>query len=90
MPQWRRDGKELFYLAAGNLTSVEVKPGAKFEAGVPNPLFNSGLATGHGQAAGRDYEVSADGKRILVNRPKEDVTAPITVVLNWTAGLKKQ
>ena len=26
-PRWRRDGRELFYLAAGKLIAVEVKPG---------------------------------------------------------------
>lgn len=37
-----------------------------------------------------DYEPFADGKRFLINRliePKE--TDPITIVVNWNAGLKK-
>jgi len=30
------------------------------------------------------YAVSADGQRLLINQPREDVPdAPITVVLNW-------
>jgi hypothetical protein len=43
-------------------------------------------------ATGRRYSyvVSADGQRFLINRAPEQTTqAPITVVLNWTAGLKK-
>ena len=37
-----------------------------------------------------DYAVAADGKRILINSQQEEtVSAPITVVLNWTAGLKR-
>jgi len=37
------------------------------------------------------YQVSPDGQRFLVNMgPVQAPTAaPITVVMNWTAGLKK-
>ena len=37
------------------------------------------------------YRISPDGKRFLVNMTPIDeaTTTPITVVLNWTAGLKK-
>ena len=36
MPRWRRDGKELFYIAAdGNLMSVEISGGAQLRAGSP-------------------------------------------------------
>jgi len=36
------------------------------------------------------YDVSADGQNFLINTlPEQDSSAPITVVLNWTAGLQK-
>jgi hypothetical protein len=38
------------------------------------------------------YDVSADGQRFLVNTAAEGTErapAPITLVVNWTAGLKK-
>jgi hypothetical protein len=37
------------------------------------------------------YDVSVDGQRFLVNTLTEDTTstAPITLVVNWTAALKK-
>jgi hypothetical protein len=36
------------------------------------------------------WDVAADGKRFLINTVVGDSTAaPITVVLNWEAGLKK-
>ncbi len=90
LPKWRGDGKELFYVAAGILMSVEVKPGVQFEASVPRLLFDAQVATGHGLIAGNDYAVAADGKRFLVIKAKEETAAaPITVVVNWTAGLKK-
>jgi serine/threonine protein kinase/Tol biopolymer transport system component len=97
-PRWRRDGKELFYMAAsslGKIISVKVNPaGPTFEYGDPSELFDSGyinFAHGHNY---QTYAVSADGQRFLIPRPEstssgEFASAPITVVLNWTAGLKK-
>jgi hypothetical protein len=38
---------------------------------------------------GSTYDVSTDGQRFLVNTFTETTPTPITVVLNWTAGLKK-
>ena len=42
LPRWRRDGKELFYLAPdGKLMAVEIRSGANFEAGAPKLLFDT-------------------------------------------------
>ena len=36
------------------------------------------------------YDVAPDGQRFLVNTPEEpSASAPITLVVNWPAGLKK-
>ena len=43
---WRRDGKELFYIAADRkLRAVDVKLGKTFEAGVPKTLFATRVLT---------------------------------------------
>jgi Tol biopolymer transport system component len=81
-PQWRADGRELFYLSTdGKLMSVDVRIGAAFEAGDPRPLFPArvaGIARNH-------YVVARDGSRFLINTMPEPTTAtPITVVMNWT------
>ena len=84
-PQWRGDGRELFYLSPdGTLMAVGVKAGATLEPGVPRRLFS----TGHPPSLDH-YAVSADGRRFLVLAPVESAPSTITVVLNWTAGLKK-
>ena len=85
-PRWRRDGKELFYLAADQkLMAVAVKGEASFEVGTPKVLFQTRELVGRYR-----YAVTTDGQRFLVNTPLEEAsTAPITVVLNWTAGLKR-
>ena len=98
--RWRRDGKELFYMDApfsGKMFSVEVNAtGSTVVASVPRPLFDSGyLNLGFGHTGNwNTYAVSADGQRFLIPRPEANLTGaltntPITVVLNWTAGLKK-
>jgi Tol biopolymer transport system component len=86
-PIWRRDGKELFYLAPdGKLMAVEVNAGPAFETGVPKLLFDTHMGTpGPGP---NDYGTTADGHRFLVTMRLAEASAePITVMLNWTAGL---
>jgi Tol biopolymer transport system component len=88
-PRWRRDGRELFYLSADRkLMSVEVGGSADtFEAGVPKPLFETRVDSITGAPL---YDVSADGQRFLINVPvEENAPASVTVVLNWTADLKR-
>jgi Tol biopolymer transport system component len=92
MPRWRRDGKELFYLAASQyLMSVRVNNPALLGLDPPVPLFRTRLIVQGSEATGLPtaYDVSADGQRFLLNGPPEDPGPPMTVVLNWTAAVKK-
>jgi eukaryotic-like serine/threonine-protein kinase len=83
-PRWRGDGRELFYLAPdGKMMAAEVTAGPEFRGGTPAPLFQTPSGTIVG-------DVTADGKRFLLVTPVgPSAAAPFTVVLNWTAGLKK-
>ena len=85
-PRWRRDGRELFYLAAGGeLMAVPVNPGIEsIETGIHVPLF--AMSPGFGEDF--TYDAAADGRRFLVNTIVSDTSQPIVVVLNWTAALK--
>jgi len=38
---------------------------------------------------GVPYDVSADGQRFLVNLAEEEGAAPLFVIVNWPAELKK-
>jgi Tol biopolymer transport system component len=97
-PRWRRDGRELFYVAPDTrLMAVPIRLAPErhaLEAGTPVALFPTRIGTGAnfapaGFLARAQYAVAADG-RFLMNVTTDDaVTSPITVVLNWTAGLKK-
>ena len=89
-PKWRGDGKELFYLGADRkLMSVPIAAGGTLEAGVPKALFETKVGSINPEYRNQ-YAVSKDGNRFLINAVSAGASSPpITVVLNWTAGLKK-
>jgi Tol biopolymer transport system component/predicted Ser/Thr protein kinase len=88
-PQWRRDGKELFFLSPDrHLMAVAVKPGTEIEIGPPATLFQ--LPTSFRSRANEvwpGYEVSLDGQKFLAPIRKA-ANPPLQVVVNWQAELK--
>ena len=71
VPRWRRDGKELYYLAPDRMlmvVSVNLD-GNQPRIGGPSPLFQTRV----GRFMNRTYAVSRDG-RFLVNTQVDDVT----------------
>jgi hypothetical protein len=85
---WRRDGKELFFLdAASNVMAVDVdSSGSAVRLGVPHALFPAAGV----RRNGGPYDVSADGKRFLINSGDvKESGEPMTLVQNWPAELKK-
>jgi len=87
-PVWRADGKELFFLAPDStVMAAPIDTARQFEPGVPQALFRSNASTVSGA---RQFAVSRDGKRILVNaRSEASSTTPLTVVVNWLAAVQK-
>ncbi len=84
-PMWRQDGKELYYIdLEGKLMAVSLTTASDFQAGAPKALFHAPAEA----AAGR-WAPSPDGKRFLFLVPETRDAVPLTVVLNWQAGLKK-
>lgn len=81
LPQWRRDGRELFYVAPdGTLMTVSVNPEAS-DFGVPQKLFVTGLDLHPYSIWMNQYAVASDGQRILLNRTAERSPAAITAVI---------
>jgi Tol biopolymer transport system component len=89
-PRWRRDGREMFYRTSdGKLMAVQVKATPKFEAGVPHMLFQAGADPLYPNL-GTGYDVTPDGQRFLINSTIDESRAsPITIVMNWTVGMKR-
>ena len=90
-PRWSRDGRELFYIRAGQLFAV--------------PVGHTGddLAFGQGQALfplrlfmqgdpGFDlitrYDVAPDGRFLALVRGEDQALRPLTLVLHWAETLK--
>lgn len=101
-PRWRQDGKELYYLSLQDqdligITAVDVRStAATFDVSVPKVLFAMRFAANasfnqpalSSNTILQSYAPSADGQRFFVLTPGNDQPiAPITVVMNWTAGL---
>jgi len=86
-PQWRKDGKELFYIdAAKNLMAVPVLEGETFNFGTPRPLF--GVAVDNFDSPNR-YVVAENGQKFMVNVPLGDGSAnPVTITVNWNREIK--
>jgi Tol biopolymer transport system component len=98
-PQWRGDGRELFYVAAdGWLMAASVKPLAeRLEVDLPVGLF-PGLrpgATADGSSVPyqhmQHYSVTRDGRVFLVIRPVDGVwRRRMHVIVNWPSLLGAQ
>jgi len=89
-PEWRRDGKELYFLSGERLMAVDVNTtGPQFEAGTPKFLFEAPFRPAPGVYLNAVYRPSADGQRFLaVTTTEQQLSSPISVVTNWTADLK--
>jgi serine/threonine protein kinase len=85
-PVWRRDGKELFFVNAGNsnLMAVDIKPGKDgIEVGQAHSLFS--LVTSN-----HAWDARPDGQRFMVAVLPQSASKPMTLISNWTALLEKK
>jgi Tol biopolymer transport system component/DNA-binding winged helix-turn-helix (wHTH) protein len=83
-PQWRPDGRELFYLdLAKTLMAVPVLTDDRWHTDVPVALFKTAIAP---RASPRNhYAVGEDGQRFLISSADEgQAPQPITLLVNWT------
>ena len=86
MPQWSSDGKELYFMDLSfNLFAVPVtETNGALQFGTPQQLISNWSSP---QVF---YDVTPDGKKILLDRILQQVSQSMTVVTNFTAGLKKK
>ena len=87
-PQWRSDGRELFYLTADR-TLMAVAVGTDGGIGRSQPLFQApvvaDLSTYRAQ-----FAVSPDGQRFLFDAAEPGGgREPVTVLVNWTSLLRQ-
>ncbi|MGE5276405.1 MAG: protein kinase domain-containing protein [Acidobacteriota bacterium] len=76
LPRWRRDGRELYYVALdGAVMAVSFAAGSREAPGAPVALF-------HVEGVIRDWDVASDGERFLIDVGSPE-PAPISVLMNW-------
>jgi eukaryotic-like serine/threonine-protein kinase len=89
-PRWRRDGRELFYLAGdGSLMAVPIAPSARqLNPCVPRPLFQTSL--NEIPESLRSFGVSRDGQRFLMTVSADPgATQSLVVMSNWQSALQR-
>jgi eukaryotic-like serine/threonine-protein kinase len=86
-PVWSKDGKTLYYLDSyRKLTAVDIQiSGDAVQIGAARPLFTAEIR--HSIPTG-GYDVTRDGRFLVVDSITES-TAPVVLVTNWDAALKK-
>jgi DNA-binding winged helix-turn-helix (wHTH) protein/Tol biopolymer transport system component len=82
-PQWRRDGRELYYIGPGDLLmAVEVETDGAVATGAALPLFYARFDP-QTRAFGSAYAASPDGERFLVAELGEESEVELIVTQNW-------
>jgi serine/threonine protein kinase/Tol biopolymer transport system component len=93
-PQWRRDGRELFYLAANRkIMAVPTELSSTFHAGAPEALFEAPIDMNGIEDSSARFVFSPDGQRVLVVAhagEEKGASSGICVVSNWPATLLKK
>jgi eukaryotic-like serine/threonine-protein kinase len=85
MPRWRRDGKELFYIAPDSqMMAADVTTKPVFQSGNPHPLFQTDMADTRIRTGPISWDVAPDGRFLIISETSTD--ASITVVLNGRAS----
>jgi len=92
-PAWSADGSELFYRVDDDFMAVTLTTEPSFSAGAPRLLFTGPYARDTSTSSGsRTYDVARDGRFVIVrlDRPENDDSFGIHVVLNWFEELKQR
>jgi Tol biopolymer transport system component len=82
LPRWSRDGKRLYYVDPTRKQMMEVAvsvDGGELRPSAPALLFPYALT---------DYDVTRDGRFLIIRRQLNPDAPPLNVVVNWTAMVK--
>ena len=86
LPRWKRDGKGIYYIGADNslMFATLAQNGAGLEVGVAKLLFKL-----HATRVSGGLGYDTDGEHFVVITTGDEDVAPIAMVTNWMAGLRK-
>jgi serine/threonine protein kinase/Tol biopolymer transport system component len=85
--RWGRNGKEIFYISPDNgiMAAPVTETGSSLVIGAPQQLFKV-----DDYSLTPIFDVTPDGRRFIVTTFDDQASAPITLVINWPALLRKQ
>ncbi len=84
-PRWSDDGRRLFYRNGRRIMAVDVTTSPTLEVGSPEVIFEGDFVN----VGGRSYEVSADGRRVLILEDRVVTTTTLHVVQGWLAEVER-
>jgi serine/threonine-protein kinase len=88
-PVWSPNGRELFYRENDKMVAVDVTESATPSFGKPRTMFEGAYI--FGRTEGQEFDVSPDGRRFLMLKPQQPLTAtPLNVRVNWFNELRQQ
>lgn len=88
-PRWRRDGKELFFIANDRqLMAVAIQGHADLDHGPAVPVFDARIPS-YWYFGRNIYDVGRDGRFLIMSPTEDDRNLPMTVVLNWPTLLRR-
>ena len=77
-----------FVSADQKMMAVSVIPGGTlFQAGPPAALFS--MKTSAARSSTWHYDVTGDGERFLLLESVEEISKPMTLVINWLAATRR-
>jgi Tol biopolymer transport system component len=81
---WSRDGKQLYFRdAASGLLAADVQSqGGEFHSGLPHQIFTA-------PGGVRLLDATPNGRILVMVQADQEVSPPLTLVLNWDAEIKK-
>jgi Tol biopolymer transport system component len=83
-PRWSADGRELFFIAGGQMTAASVATDDGFQVTAQRPLFPVAPFTLYGIWS-RSYDVTPDGERFVMLCRGQQAPARMVVVTGWQA-----
>ena len=90
-PVWSRDGRELYYRNGEALMAVTITTEPQLIAGKPTLLFADPYRSGvdGGGNPGSNYDVTPDGRFVMIRGEESLKATQIVVVLNWFEELER-
>ncbi len=86
-PVWSGDGRELYYRTDSYVMMVAIDSGEDLEPGRPVELFEDRFARTDLRIP--NYDVSPDGRFLMIEAANTQAATSLTVVLNWHEELKR-